>query len=80
MPNMKATKTKVIATIGPSTNKYDVLKDLHNAGMNVARINMSHASHADAINIIQSINKINKQQSGVYGPIGNIIGHSRTRN
>ena len=70
---MKATKTKVIATIGPSTNKYDVLKDLHNAGMNVARINMSHASHADAINIIQSINKINKQQSGVYGPIGILL-------
>jgi pyruvate kinase len=70
---MKATKTKVIATIGPSTNKYDVLKDLHSAGMNVARINMSHASHADAINIIQSINKINKQQSSVYGPIGILL-------
>jgi len=73
MPNMKATKTKVIATIGPSTNKYNVLKDLHSAGMNVARINMSHASHADAINIIQSINKINKQQSSVYGPIGILL-------
>ena len=73
MPNMKATKTKVIATIGPSTNKYDDLKDLHSAGMNVARINMSHASHADAINIIQSINKINKQQSCVYGPIGILL-------
>lgn len=73
MPKMKATKTKVIATIGPSTNKYNVLKDLHSAGMNVARINMSHASHADAINIIQSINKINKQQSSVYGPIGILL-------
>ena len=50
---MKATKTKIIATIGPSTNKYDDLKDLHSAGMDVARINMSHASHADALHVIE---------------------------
>jgi pyruvate kinase len=70
---MQATKTKVIATIGPSTNKYNELKDLHSAGMNVARINMSHASHADAMHIIQSINKLNKQQSSMYGPIGILL-------
>src|SRR6056300_43896 len=73
MPSMQATKTKVIATIGPSTNKYNELKDLHSAGMNVARINMSHASHADAIHIIQSINKLNKKQSSMYGPIGILL-------
>ena len=70
---MQATKTKVIATIGPSTNKYNELKDLHSAGMNVARINMSHSSHADAMHIIQSINKLNKQQSSMYGPIGILL-------
>ena len=73
MPSMQATKTKVIATIGPSTNKYNELKDLHSAGMNVARINMSHASHADAMHIIQSINKLNKKQSSMYGPIGILL-------
>ena len=73
MLSMQATKTKVIATIGPSTNKYDDIKDLHSAGMNVARINMSHASHTDAINIIQSINKLNKLHSNVYGPIGILL-------
>ena len=49
---MRITKTKIIATIGPSTNEYSSLKDLHAAGMNVARINMSHASHTDSIQII----------------------------
>jgi len=57
---MKATKTKIIATIGPSTNKYDDLKDLHSAGMDVARINMSHASHADALNVIESVHNLTK--------------------
>ena len=70
---MKATKTKIIATIGPSTNKYNDLKDLHSAGMDVARINMSHASHADALNVIESVHKLNKNQSNLYGPIGILL-------
>ena len=73
MRNMLVTKTKIIATIGPSTNKYNDLKDLHSAGMNVARINMSHASHADAISIIESIQKLNKIQSDLFGPIGILL-------
>ena len=70
---MLVTKTKIIATIGPSTNKYNDLRDLHSAGMNVARINMSHASHADAISIIESIQKLNKIQSDLFGPIGILL-------
>ena len=67
------TKTKIIATIGPSTNKYKDLRDLHYAGMNVARINMSHATHADALDIIQSIHKLNKRQSDNLGPLGILL-------
>ena len=73
MRNMLVTKTKIIATIGPSTNKYNDLRDLHSAGMNVARINMSHASHADAISIIESIQKLNKIQLDLFGPIGILL-------
>ena len=73
MRNMLVTKTKIIATIGPSTNKYNDLRDLHSAGMNVARINMSHASHADAISVIESIQKLNKIQSDLFGPIGILL-------
>ena len=70
---MLVTKTKIIATIGPRTNKYNDLRDLHSAGMNVARINMSHASHTDAISIIESIHKLNKKQSNLFGPIGILL-------
>ena len=73
MRNMLVTKTKIIATIGPRTNKYNDLRDLHSAGMNVARINMSHASHTDAISIIESIHKLNKKQSNLFGPIGILL-------
>ena len=73
MLNMLVTKTKIIATIGPSTNKYSDLKSLHSAGMNVARINMSHASHADAISVVESIRRLNKKQSNLFGPIGILL-------
>jgi pyruvate kinase len=70
---MKAIKTKIIATIGPSTNTYDSLKKLHMAGMNVARINMSHATHTDAQNIIDLVHQINSEQSVDHGPIGLLL-------
>ena len=70
---MKAIKTKIIATIGPSTNTYDSLKKLHKAGMNVARINMSHATHTDAQNIIDLVQQINSEQSIDHGPIGLLL-------
>ena len=73
MPIMLTTKTKIIATIGPRTNAYKDIKDLHSAGMNAARINMSHASHSDAITIIESIHRLNKKQSDLFGPIGIIL-------
>ena len=38
-------KTKIICTIGPATGSYDGLERLARAGMNVARLNMSHGSH-----------------------------------
>jgi pyruvate kinase len=40
-------KTKVVATVGPASDSPEVLQSLCRAGMNVARLNMSHGSVAD---------------------------------
>ena len=40
-------KTKIVATVGPSTDKPGVLNQMMAAGMNVARCNFSHGSHED---------------------------------
>ena len=40
-------KTKIICTLGPSTDKGDVLRDLIANGMNVARSNFSHGSYEE---------------------------------
>ena len=40
-------KTKIICTLGPSTDKDGVLRELIDNGMNVARFNFSHGSHEE---------------------------------
>ena len=38
-------KAKIVCTLGPSANTTDRLVELINAGMNVARLNMSHGDY-----------------------------------
>ena len=40
-------KTKIICTLGPATDKGDVLRQLITEGMNVARFNFSHGSYEE---------------------------------
>ena len=57
------TRTKIICTIGPATNSYSALENLVLSGMDVARINMSHATHDNASEIISFVHKINKNHN-----------------
>jgi pyruvate kinase len=45
MPSSVTRKTKIIATLGPATESADMIARLIDAGVNVFRINMSHATH-----------------------------------
>lgn len=54
-------KTKIICTIGPATESIEMLEKLANAGMNVARLNMSHGDHDSHAKIIQAIHSLNKK-------------------
>ena len=42
-------KTKIVCTIGPASEKPEILKAMIQNGMNVARLNFSHGSHSDDI-------------------------------
>lgn len=54
-------KTKIVATIGPASNSKEVLKELINQGMDVARINMSHANYDFCTHVIEKINELNEE-------------------
>ncbi len=47
MPAPSIRSTKLVATIGPSCSSVPVIREMIRAGMNVARLNLSHATHAD---------------------------------
>ncbi len=70
---MTFSRTKIICTIGPATEDLKTLKTLYNSGMNVARINMSHADHRSAKSIIDRIHKINADLKSRFGPIGILL-------
>ena len=48
-------RTKIIATLGPATDSPEMLGKLIDAGMNVARLNMSHAPHDWVRRVVRDI-------------------------
>lgn len=54
-------KTKIVATLGPATSDKQVLKDMLDAGVNVFRINFSHADYEDVTRRIEIIRELNKE-------------------
>ena len=59
MPKKK--KTKIVATLGPATSTKEVLKKMLDAGVNVFRINFSHADYEDVKERIKMIRSLNKE-------------------
>ncbi|MEX0361097.1 MAG: pyruvate kinase [Allomuricauda sp.] len=59
MPKVK--KTKIVATLGPATSKKEVLQQMMEAGVDVFRINFSHASHDDVAERIRLIRELNDE-------------------
>jgi pyruvate kinase len=60
-------RTKIIATIGPKTESMEAIKKLAEAGMNIARINMSHGSHEWHSSVMQRIKEISQESAFPIG-------------
>lgn len=54
-------KTKIICTIGPSSDSETVLRKMMRSGMDVARFNFSHATHPEHARRISLIRELNKK-------------------
>ena len=51
-------KTKIICSIGPSSCDVSIMTDMVNVGMNVARINFSHATLEEKENVVSTVKKV----------------------
>ncbi len=58
---MRERKTKIVCTLGPATTERHMLEALVRAGMNVARLNMSHGTHEEKAAIIEELREIRKR-------------------
>ncbi|MEM1338869.1 MAG: pyruvate kinase [Bacteroidota bacterium] len=59
MPGKK--KTKIVATLGPATSRKEVLRNMILAGVDVFRINFSHANYEDVVERITLIRELNEE-------------------
>lgn len=48
-------RTKIVCTIGPASNTPDMIRELIDAGMSVARINFSHGDHATHAKLVELV-------------------------
>jgi len=53
-------KTKIVATLGPTSNTEHLITQLAKNGMNVARLNFSHNTHEDHLKNILTVRKVSK--------------------
>lgn len=56
-------KTKIICSIGPATNTKEVFRELAHAGMNVARVNFSHASVEERETVRDLVSWMNEEEN-----------------
>jgi pyruvate kinase len=54
-------RTKIVCTIGPATGSATVIEQLIRAGMDVARLNLSHGTHREHARHIQTIRKLSQR-------------------
>jgi len=72
MPNKK--KTKIVATLGPATSSREVIIDMIKAGVDVFRINFSHADYEDVTERVKMIREVNKEMETNVAILGDLQG------
>ena len=58
---MELRKTKIVCTLGPATDREDVLRQMMLAGMDVARFNFSHGSHQEHHQRLEALKQLREE-------------------
>ena len=71
---MKFKKTKIIATLGPASSSKEMIKKLIKSGVDVLRINFSHATHELVERIVDDVNGLRKELGSNVTLLGDLQG------
>ena len=63
-------KTRIVCTLGPSSNSYETVKALALAGMNVARFNFSHGTQESHLETFRVVSRV---RSELHMPIATLL-------
>lgn len=70
----KIKKTKIVATLGPATASKQILKSMLEKGVNIFRINFSHANYDDVVERIKMIRELNEKYGFNAGILADLQG------
>ena len=62
---MELKRTKIVATLGPASSSVEVIKEMHDKGLNVCRLNFSHGEHSIHEENIKRVKKLNKLKNRI---------------
>ena len=71
---MKFKKTKIIATLGPASSSKEMIKKLIKSGVDVLRVNFSHATHDEVERIVDDVNDLRKELGSNVTLLGDLQG------
>ncbi|WP_055591093.1 pyruvate kinase [Streptacidiphilus griseoplanus] len=67
-------RAKIVCTLGPATDSYEQLKAVVEAGMNVARLNMSHGSHTEHEGRYHRVRQVSEDTGRPIGVLADLQG------
>ncbi|MET9277267.1 pyruvate kinase [Streptomyces anthocyanicus] len=67
-------RAKIVCTLGPATDSYDQIKDLVDAGMDIARFNFSHGTHAEHEERYHRVRKASDETGRSVGALADLQG------
>ncbi|MBT5186671.1 MAG: pyruvate kinase [Kordiimonadaceae bacterium] len=67
-------RTRIIATLGPASNSFEMIEKLSNAGADVFRINMSHGTYQEASKLYSTVREVEKKTGRPIGILADMQG------
>ncbi len=67
-------RTRIIATLGPASDNFEMIKKLSEAGADVFRLNMSHGDHATTTKLYNIVREVEKETGRPIGVLADLQG------